>query len=140
MLPSKSKNTFLFFDCFNTEKIVNTATYPKSIINSFNKFFCTLCKNLEDNIPQSDSIQNFSNYLFNRVSDSIFLKSPSSTEIKSKSNLSLYSLNYVEACYEFAGPISASLHPGNTAPIFRRNVTAVASRWQHCVQFERSEI
>ena len=27
-----------------------------------------------------------------------------------------YSLNYVEACNEFVGPISFSLHPGNTAP------------------------
>ena len=32
----------------------------------------------------------------------------------SKSNLS-YFLYYAEACYEFAGPISASLRPGNTA-------------------------
>ena len=29
-------------------------------------------------------------------------------------NLSLYSLYYAEACNELAGPISASLHPGNT--------------------------
>ena len=35
--------------------------------------------------------------------------------VKSKSNLSLYSLYYAEACNEFAGPISASLRPGNTA-------------------------
>ena len=34
-----------------------------------------------------------------------------------KSNLSLYSLDYAEACNELAGPISASLHPGNTAPL-----------------------
>ena len=33
-----------------------------------------------------------------------------------KSNLSLYSLHYAEACNELAGPISASLRPGNTAP------------------------
>ena len=33
-----------------------------------------------------------------------------------KSNLSLYSLYYAEACNELAGPISASLRPGNTAP------------------------
>ena len=32
-----------------------------------------------------------------------------------KSNLLLYSLQYTEACYEFAGPISASVRPGNTA-------------------------
>ena len=32
-----------------------------------------------------------------------------------KSNLLLYPLYYAEACNEFAGPISASLHPGNTA-------------------------
>ena len=35
---------------------------------------------------------------------------------KSKSNLSLYSLYYAEACNELAGPISPSLRPGNTAP------------------------
>ena len=33
-----------------------------------------------------------------------------------KSNLSLYSLYYAEACSELAGSISASLRPGNTAP------------------------
>ena len=33
-----------------------------------------------------------------------------------KSNLSLYSLYYAEVCTEFAGPISASLRPGNSAP------------------------
>ena len=33
-----------------------------------------------------------------------------------KSNLLLYSLYYAEACNKFAGPISASLRPGNTAP------------------------
>ena len=27
-----------------------------------------------------------------------------------------YSLHYAEACYELAGPISASLRLGNTAP------------------------
>ena len=31
-----------------------------------------------------------------------------------KSNLSLDSLFYAEACNKFAGPISASLRPGNT--------------------------
>ena len=30
-----------------------------------------------------------------------------------KSNLLLYSLQYAEACNELAGPISASLRPGN---------------------------
>ena len=34
----------------------------------------------------------------------------------SKSNHSLYSLNYNEACNEFARPISSSLRQGNTAP------------------------
>ena len=32
-----------------------------------------------------------------------------------KSNFSVYSLYHVEAHKELAGPISASLHPGNTA-------------------------
>ena len=37
-------------------------------------------------------------------------------KIQIKSNLSLYSLDYAEACNELARPISASLRPGNTAP------------------------
>ena len=46
--------------------------------------------------------------------DSIAFLPPSIT--KTILNLSLYSLYYAEACNELAGPISASLHPGNTAP------------------------
>ena len=46
-------------------------------------------KNLADDIPQSDTSQHFSNYLSNRNSDSIFLKSPSTTGI---SNV-IFSLN-----------------------------------------------
>ena len=42
-----------------------------------------------------------------------------------KSNLLLYTLYYAEACNEFAGPISASLRPGNTAPF-----EVVLQRWQ----------
>ena len=33
-----------------------------------------------------------------------------------KSNLSLHSLYYPQACNELAGPISESLNPGNTVP------------------------
>ena len=36
--------------------------------------------------------------------------------IKSKSNLSLYSLYYAVTCNEFAGSISESLRQGSTAP------------------------
>ena len=39
---------------------------------------------------------------------------------KSKSNFSLCSLYFHEVCNDFAGPISASLHPGNTAPFFKK--------------------
>ena len=42
-----------------------------------------------------------------------------------KSNLSLYSLHYAEACNELAGPISASLRPGNTAPF-----EEMSQRWR----------
>ena len=56
-----------------------------------------------------------------------------------KSNLLVYSLYYAEACNELAGPISAPLAPGHHCS-FRRNVTAVASRWQHCVRFDPPEI
>ena len=38
-------------------------------------------------------------------------------------------INYAEACYEFAGPISASLRSNNTNP-FEEN-------WQHCVRFDQ---
>ena len=44
---------------------------------------------------------------------------------KAKSNLSLLSLYYVEACNEFAEPISASYHPPNTA-FFEE----MSQRWQ----------
>ena len=42
-----------------------------------------------------------------------------------KSNLSLYSLDCAEACNELAGPISASLRPGNTAPF-----EEMSQRWR----------
>ena len=42
-----------------------------------------------------------------------------------KSNLSVYSLYYAEVCTEFAGPISASLRPGNTAPLVE-----MSQRWR----------
>ena len=41
-----------------------------------------------------------------------------------KSNLSVHSLYYAEACKEFAEPISTSLRPGNTAPF-----EEVLQRW-----------
>ena len=44
----------------------------------------------------------------------MFIES-SHAQLKFKSNLLLYSLDYAEACNELAGPISASLRPGNTA-------------------------
>ena len=56
-----------------------------------------------------------------------------------KSNLLVYSLYCAEACNELAGPISASLAPGHHCS-FRRNVAAVASRWQHCIRFDLPEI
>ena len=42
-----------------------------------------------------------------------------------KSNLSLHSLYYAKACYEFAGPISASLRSGNAAPFEK-----MSQRWR----------
>ena len=36
------------------------------------------------------------------------------------SNHSIYSLYYVEACYEFFRPISASLRPGNTTSLSKK--------------------
>ena len=53
-------------------------------------------------------------------SSSLFLRAS-----VSKSNLSLYLLYYAEACNEIAGPISASLRPGNTA-----SFEEMAQRWQ----------
>ena len=42
-----------------------------------------------------------------------------------KSNLSLNSLDYAEACNELAGLVSASLRPGNTAPF-----EEMSQRWR----------
>ena len=42
-----------------------------------------------------------------------------------KSNLSLYSLYYAEACNELAGHISVSLRQGNTAPF-----EEMSQRWR----------
>ena len=55
------------------------------------------------------------------------------------SNQILYSLYYVEACNELAGPISASLASGNTASIeeMSRRYQAVGNK---CVRFDRPEI
>ena len=50
---------------------------------------------------------------------------PISFEVQIKSDLSLYSLDYAEACNELAGSISASLHPGNTAPFEEKS-----QRWR----------
>ena len=44
----------------------------------------------------------------------------------------LHSLYYAKACNKFVGPISASLHMQATQ-LFLKNVTVVASGWQHCV-------
>ena len=48
-------------------------------------------------------------------------------------------LYYAEASNKFAGLISASLRPGNVQ-LPRRNVAAVASRWQQSVRFNQREI
>ena len=53
------------------------------------------------------------------------LKSLALASNQIKSNLSLYSLHYAEACNELAGPISASLRPGNTAPF-----EEMSQRWR----------
>ena len=55
--------------------------------------------------------------------------------LKSKSNLSLYSLYYAEACNELAGPISASLRQGNTA-----SLEEMSQRWKALARFDRLEI
>ena len=59
--------------------------------------------------------------------------------IRIKFNLSLYTLYYAEACYEFAGTIFASLREQRQHSTFRRNIAAMARRWQHCVQFDWPE-
>ena len=52
-------------------------------------------------------------------------KWPASNQNQIESNLSLYLLYYAEACNNFAGPISASLRPGNTA-----SCEEMTQRWQ----------
>ena len=56
---------------------------------------------------------------------------------KSKSNLSLYTLYYIKACNKFGVHLRVIV-PGQHSSF--RNVTAVASRLQHCVWFDRPEI
>ena len=48
----------------------------------------------------------------------------------------MYVLYCAEVNSEFAGPIASlrNAHAGNAA--LRKNVAAVASRWQHCVRFD----
>ena len=62
-----------------------------------------------------------------------------SADVMKNLSLSLYLQYYAEACNELAGLISSSLYPGQHS-FFRRNLAAVASRRQHCVQFDRPEI
>ena len=52
----------------------------------------------------------------------------------------LRSLYYSKTCNEFVGPVSALYWVLEQQSSFRRNVTAVASRWQLCVRFDRPEI
>ena len=51
-----------------------------------------------------------------------------------KINYSLYSRHYGKACNEWREP-SSRLSAWGTQ--LRRNVAAVASRWRHCVRFDR---
>ena len=60
-------------------------------------------------------------------------------QIKSKLNLSLYSLYCAEACNELSGAHFLTIAPGQHSS-FPKYVAAVVSRWQHCVQFDRPGI
>ena len=53
------------------------------------------------------------------------LKARLSKAESNQSNLSLYLLDYAKACNKLAGPISASLRPGNTAPF-----EVISQRWR----------
>ena len=57
---------------------------------------------------------------------------------KSNQVFNSYSLYYAKACNELAGAHLRVIAPGQHS-VFRRNVIAVESRWQHCVQFDRPE-
>ena len=60
-----------------------------------------------------------------QLKSSLVLWSTLRKKKKRKSNLSLYLLDYAEVCNELAGPISASLRPGNTAPF-----EEMSQRWR----------
>ena len=56
-----------------------------------------------------------------------------------KSNRSLYSLTYAEACKKLAAAHLPVIAPGQ-ASFFQRKGVEVASHWQVSVQFDMSEI
>ena len=78
-----------------------------------------------------------SDFLVNHLNTN-WLPSLTITYTSNQSNLSVHSLFYAEACNEFAGLICASLRPDNIASF--EEIAAVASRWHHCVRFDRLEI
>ena len=61
---------------------------PKTVVNSFNTFFCNFGKKLADKILDNEN-HSFLNYLSNRVSQSIYLKPPQLNKIIN----SIHSLN-----------------------------------------------
>ena len=65
---------------------------PNTVINSFNTLFCNIGKKLADKILDNEN-HTFLNYLSNRVSRSIYLKSPELNEIIN----SIHSLNVNKA-------------------------------------------
>ena len=73
-------------------KTINEQNDPKTVVNSFNTFFCNIGKKLADKILGNESCT-FLNYLSNRVSQSICLKPPELNEIIN----SIHSLNVSKA-------------------------------------------
>ena len=55
-----------------------------------------------------------------------------------KSNVLLHSLYWAKRVTSWRGQLRAIASEQDNS--FRRNVAAVASRWQHCVQFDRPKI
>ena len=81
------------------------------------------------------------NWKFNRSNDwaNRFCRRSASFTSKQKSNFSLYSRCYTEACNEFCMADLSVIVSGQQR-LFQRNVAAATSLWRRCVQSDRPKI
>ena len=69
----------------------------------------------------------------------LFMLNVLTSRYQTNPNLLLYSRYCAKACNKFAGPCR---HCARSTQLIenRRNAAAMASRWQHCVRFDRHEL